>query len=63
MDPKACLERALEHVQDEEYSEALYALGDYFDWRLGGGCEPRGGDKRAMAMQRKIAEVLELAGV
>lgn len=63
MDPKACLEKALKHVQDEEYSEATYALVDYFQWRLSGGFQPGGGDKMALAMQRKIAEVLELSGV
>lgn len=40
MDPKACLDRAMEAYIDGETGETQNALNDYLAWRREGGCEP-----------------------
>lgn len=40
MDPKACLERAMEAYTDGETDEARAALNDYLAWRRKGGIVP-----------------------
>ena len=56
MDPVVCLDNATKHYNACDYNEALYALWDYFTWRLKGGFQPDGGDARALQLQRDIAE-------
>ena len=54
MDPVACLDSVESLVESENYSEALFALLQYYSWRLYGGFEPEYGDNRAMQCHRQI---------
>lgn len=54
MDPKACLDRALDAFTSGDYEGCYLQLEDYWDWRQAGGFEPRKGDARAREIGRDL---------
>ncbi len=59
MDPVACLAEAKVFYDDDEFSQALARLADYFEWRLKGGFQPPRGDIKALALQNLICDCME----
>lgn len=60
MDPFACLDSAQLAFDDDDYTQALGLLADYFEWRLKGGFQPDGGDEKALKLQRLTCDTLDM---
>lgn len=58
MDPLACLERLQRSIADKDYSDAVAALNEYYQWRLKGGFQPLNGDAVANTLAYCLADAL-----
>ena len=58
MDPEATLRRLRHAIESCNYSEAVAALNDYYQWRLKDGHQPLHGDSRADSAGNRIADEL-----
>lgn len=65
MDPKACLLRAADLFDEQDFEGCDEALRDYADWRSNGGFEPRiegtGGDSYARYMRARLPDEVRLS--
>jgi hypothetical protein len=59
MDPEAALREAAYYMREKDFDEANDRLRGYWEWRSKGGFQPKGGDRRAQALQEELDEAWE----
>ncbi len=57
MDPQACINKIENDIRNAEIGEAIQSVGDYYQWRLKGGFEPRNGDARVAQLVTTLADI------
>lgn len=58
MDPQACLTRLCDSILNRDWSDAVAALNEYYQWRVKGGFQPAGGDAAADSYASILADKL-----
>jgi len=56
MDPQAALDMATSALKRKDYHAAGEHLEAYWEWRRGGGFEPKGGDRKASRLGAKLSD-------
>lgn len=59
MDPETCIQRVADAIGNHNPSDAIKAIGDYYQWRLKGGAEPPNGDARVAKLMIAFAVIVE----
>lgn len=59
MDPQATINNLRAAIACGDYSEAVAALANYYEWRLAGGFEPLNGDRHVSVLASNLSDALE----